>query len=710
MRESRKTVINVLAAALLAAVVPFPLHALAAGAEPAAGSGVKLLQAEPQQIVACKRVRNFYTGSHLRVIKLDQAFADKVLDRYIDSLDSTRMIFLKSDVESFRKRSADMLSLLDDCSLGFGFGIYNTYTARKLERWNYAISLLDGKFDMSSKESYVFDRSKSEWPADRAEYDRLWRNRVQYELELLMLDGNDEKKAADLLRRRYRNYISFLSQVNDDDAFSAIENAFSAEMDPHTNYMAPKAAEEFNNEMNLKLEGIGATLTVKDEYVTVLKLVPGGPAEKSGQLAVNDRIVAAKDDHGKVTDLVGMRIDMAVTYIRGQKGSHARLQIQRGTGSGSRTFWADIVRDEIRLEDQAAKGSVKTSYDGRKIGVIKIPSFYTNLHSDVKKEIDSLKAQGIEGLVIDLRNNGGGLLTEATLTSGLFFSTGDVVQIADVNHRIESETDIDPSIQYAGPLTVLINRFSASASEIFAAAMADYGRGVIVGENSFGKGTVQQSRALDRIYDLYDRDLGSITFTIGKFYRVNGGSTQNRGVKPDIAFPPKVDPAVVGESELPNALEWDQIRPGNYHDLGMVTPEIVSALSKKHDERAENEQEFVFARKDFVNMQKVAAEKTAPLDFAELKKIRDESEVWELEKANARLKVLGKPAIKKLSDLPLDLEMPDGYLDEAVNITSDLASLEKVDAAGKAYSAAPVGRGDAKKADAAVPAESHKAK
>ena len=396
-----------------------------------------------------------------------------------------------------------------------------------------------------------------------------------------------------------------------------------------------------------------------------------------------------------------MRIDMAVTYIRGQKGSHARLQIQRGTGSGSRTFWADIVRDEIRLEDQAAKGSVKTSYDGRKIGVIKIPSFYTNLHSDVKKEIDSLKAQGIEGLVIDLRNNGGGLLTEATLTSGLFFSTGDVVQIADVNHRIESETDIDPSIQYAGPLTVLINRFSASASEIFAAAMADYGRGVIVGENSFGKGTVQQSRALDRIYDLYDRDLGSITFTIGKFYRVNGGSTQN---------PPKVDPAVVGESELPNALEWDQIRAGNYHDLGMVTPEIVSALSKKHDERAENEQEFVFARKDFVNMQKVAAEKTAPLDFAELKKIRDESEVWELEKANARLKVLGKPAIKKLSDLPLDLEMPDGYLDEAVNITSDLASLEKVDAAGKAYSAAPVGRGDAKKADAAVPAESHKAK
>ena len=368
------------------------------------------------------------------------------------------------------------------------------------------------------------------------------------------------------------------------------------------------------------------------------------------------------------------------------------------------------MRDEIRLEDQAAKGSVKTSYDGRKIGVIKIPSFYTNLHSDVKQAIDSLQAQGIEGLVIDLRNNGGGLLTEATLTSGLFFSTGDVVQIADVNHRIESETDIDPSIQYAGPLTVLINRFSASASEIFAAAMADYGRGVIVGENSFGKGTVQQSRALDRIYDLYDRDLGSITFTIGKFYRVNGGSTQNRGVKPDIAFPPKVDPAVVGESELPNALEWDQIRAGNYHDLGMVTPEIVSALSKKHDERAENEQEFVFARKDFVNMQKVAAEKTAPLDFAELKKIRDESEVWELEKANARLKVLGKPAIKKLSDLPLDLEMPDGYLDEAVNITSDLASLEKVDAAGKAYSAAPVGRGDAKKADAAVPAESHKAK
>ena len=229
-------------------------------------------------------------------------------------------------------------------------------------------------------------------------------------------------------------------------------------------------------------------------------------------------------------------------------------------------------------------------------------------------------------------------------------------------------------------------------------------------EPSFGRGTVQQSRALVRIYDLYDRDLGSITFTIGKFYRVNGGSTQNRGVKPDIAFPPKVDPAVVGESELPNALEWDQIRAGNYHDLGMVTPEIVSALSKKHDERAENEQEFVFARKDFVNMQKVAAEKTAPLDFAALKKIRDEREVWELEKANARLKVLGKPAIKKLSDLPLDLEMPDGYLDEAVNITSDLASLEKVDAAGKAYSAAPVGRGDAKKADAAVPAESHKAK
>ena len=376
-------------------------------------------------------------------------------------------------------------------------------------------------------------------------------------------------------------------------------------------------------------------------------------------------------DAGKMQDIIGWRLDEVVDLIKGPKGTRVRLEIQRGEGAARQSQVVELQRDEVRLEDRAAKSSVIEA-QGKKIGVINIRSFYNNLHLDVIKELEKLKKQKVDGILIDLRDNGGGALSEATDLTGLFIKSGPVVQVRDSIGRIALEEDNDDRSYYSGPLTVLINRYSASASEIFSAALSDYGRALVIGDTSFGKGTVQQNRPLKKIYDFYDKELGNVQYTIAKFYRINGGSTQHKGVEPDIHFPSLIDSSETGESVEPNALPWDKIQPANYQPVGQFTA-LLPELEKRHTTRVASDPEFRYVTEDITWYQQEKQKKVISLNEAERIRERDELDAKSLQRTNERLVRMGKPKISKLADLPADLEFPDGYLQEAANITADLA-------------------------------------
>ena len=374
-------------------------------------------------------------------------------------------------------------------------------------------------------------------------------------------------------------------------------------------------------------------------------------------------------------DIIGWRLDEVVDLIKGPKGTKVRLEIQRGDGAARQSQIVELQRDEVRLEDRAAKSSVVTA-EGKKIGVINIRSFYNNLHLDVIKELEKLKKQKVDGILIDLRDNGGGALSEATDLTGLFIKSGPVVQVRDSIGRVAVEEDTDGKSYYSGPLTILINRYSASASEIFSAALSDYGRAHIVGDTTYGKGTVQQNRPLKKIYDFYDKELGNVQYTIAKFYRINGGSTQHKGVEPDIRFPSLIDSKEIGESVEPNALPWDKIQAANYQTVGQFT-KLLPSLQKRHDERVAQEPEFRYVLEDIAWYQQEKQKKTISLNEAVRVQERDDLDAKSLQRVNERLTRMGKAKVTKLSDVPSDIEFPDGYLQEAANITADLAQAQK---------------------------------
>ncbi|TFH90215.1 carboxy terminal-processing peptidase [Vibrio ouci] len=628
-----------------------------------------VLAPEVQHETASKRVTSRFTRSHYKHFSLNDQFSQAIFERYIEMLDFNRNIFTQADIDSFNSWSAGIDDQLKSGDNQIAFDVYNLSIKRRYERFQYALGLLDKEMTFDSDETIELDRSESAWPQSTAELDELWRKRVKYDALNLKLTGKDWDEIKEVLGKRYNNALKRLSQTHNEDAFQLYMNAFAREVDPHTSYLSPRSADQFQTEMNLSLEGIGAVLQMTDDYTVIRSLVAGGPASNSKQLAEGDRIIGVGQDGEEIVDVIGWRLDDVVQLIKGPKGTKVNLQILP-EGKDVKAEVITIVRDKIRLEDRAVKSEV-IEKDGKKIGVLEVPSFYVGLAKDTDKLINELKEKGVDGIIVDLRNNGGGALTEATALSGLFITSGPVVQVRDSYGRINVNSDTDGQISYKGPLTVLVNRYSASASEIFAAAMQDYGRAIVLGENSFGKGTVQQHRSLNHIYDLFDKELGYVQYTIQKFYRIDGGSTQNKGVAPDIAFPTAVDPSETGESVEDNALPWDSIDKAKYQVL-QRNEAMIGKLTAKHQVRIAKDLEFRFIAEDIEKYKAEKDDNTLSLNEKTRKAESDKADKKRLDRINQRQKALGEETFSTLDDVPKDYEAPDAYLDESVAIMVDM--------------------------------------
>ena len=643
--------------------------------------GLPILQQESQHSVAAKRVSALFTRAHYKEITLDNALSEQVFDRFLKSLDSNKQVLLKEDIDAFREYQDDFDEALSRGNMKVAYDMFNVTSERRLQRFEYALSLLDEKFDFEKAgDKFYYDREDAQWPTSEKELNEIWRQRVKYDALNLILAGKTWEEAKDLLTKRYNRAIKRLKQTQSEDVFQSVMNSFARTIEAHTSYLSPRNAERFQMDMNLSFEGIGAVLQSEDDFTIIKSIVAGGPADKSNALKPEDKIIGVAQDDEDFVDVVGWRLDEVVDLIKGPKGSTVRLQVQKGASESKSMSVVSLTRDKIKLEDRAAKSEVYTPDSGphkdEKLGVITIPSFYNNLHADVEKEIAKLNAQDVKGIIVDLRGNGGGSLTEATLLTGLFIEKGPVVQIRYGEGKISVNRDTDGSVSYDGPLTVLVDRYSASASEIFAAAMQDYNRALIVGEQTFGKGTVQQHRGLGRIYDLYENPLGSVQFTIAKFYRINGGSTQHKGVVPDITYPSPIDPAEWGESQEESALPWDSIDRANYATFGDAQ-NALDVLTAKHNKRIMQDPEFGYLQEDIRDYKEKKERDYVSLVESERLAEKDADEKLELKRANERLARMGKEPVESMDDLPDDLEELDPFLDEAANITYDMLNTGK---------------------------------
>jgi carboxyl-terminal processing protease len=637
------------------------------------------LSQESQHVAAAKRISSQFLRTHYKQIDLDDELSVKIFDRFIRSLDFNRNVFSAEDIKRFAAYRIKFDDAIERGNLSIAYEIYQLNMQRRTERYEYALSLLDKEFNFElANDKFIYDREEAEWAKSNEELDELWRQRVKYDALNLKLAGKDWLKTQELLTKRYERAIKRLTQTSSEDVFQTVMNSFARSIEAHTSYLSPRNAERFQMEMNLSFEGIGAVLLSEDDFTTIRSVVPGGPADLSNNIKPEDKIVGVAQDTGEFVDVIGWRLDEVVELIKGPKGSIVKLQVVKGSSESLVPVVVKLTRDKIKLEDRAAKSEVFIPKDGpnkeQKLGVISIPSFYNNLHKDVRKEIDSLNEQGVRGIIVDLRGNGGGSLTESTLLSGLFIDKGPVVQIRDGAGRIRLEKDVDGEVFYDGPLTVLVDRYSASASEIFAAAMQDYNRALILGEQTFGKGTVQQHRPLGRIYDLYENPLGSVQFTIAKFYRINGGSTQHKGVIPDILFPSVIDHADWGESQEENALPWDSIARANYTTFG-ENKNTVKGLTELYNQRIKKE--FNYINEDVERYKIKKEDKTISLVETERLKEKTEIEERNLIRTNERLSRLGLEKVENLDDLPEELETVDPFLEEAANITYDVLTMGK---------------------------------
>ena len=629
-----------------------------------------------QHSISTKRVTARLTQSHYEKFKLDDEFASKIFNRYIDFLDPAHNTFLQSDVEEMRAKYGTKLDdQLYAGELGAAFDMYDLMTKRRYERYKYALSLLDKEPDLKANDQIEVERDKAPFPKTTAEADKLWEERVKNDIINLYLKEKKWPEIKKTLVKRYDLAIKRLTQIKADDILQTYLNAFAREIDPHTSYLSPRAAKAFQESMNLSLEGIGATLSMEDDITSIRSLVPGAPAARSKKISVGDKIVGVgQGEKGEIEDVIGWRLDDVVDKIKGKKGSIVRLEIE--PEKGGKTKIISLTRDKVRIEDSAAKLSVD-KVDGKNIAVIKIPSFYIGLTSDVRKLLAQMKEKKADALIIDLRENGGGSLTEVIELSGLFIKEGPVVQVRDAFNRIKVHEDpeADKSI-YDGKLMVMVNRHSASASEIFAAAMQDYNRAIIVGQQTFGKGTVQQSRSLNFVYDLDKDPLGYIQYTIQKFYRINGGSTQLKGVNADIKFPELINAAKTGESFEDNALPWDKIPAASYQEAGHAR-DAVETLTQKHEERVAKNPEFIVVNEDIAIRKDRDERKFMLLNLAERKKENKADEDRRLKNLNERFKREGKKPLKDIDALPKDYEAPDFYLKETEQMMVDWLEIDK---------------------------------
>ena len=630
--------------------------------------------------------------SHFSQVKLDDKLSAEMLDRYLDLLDGNRSYFLASDVNEFATWRTQLDDAIRSGRIEPAFAIFQRYRERNRSALASALKSLATEPDFTVDESYTFDRAKSPWPTTQAELDDLWRRRVKNDALSLELTGKSWAEAQDLLRKRYERLQKRSEQVSADDVFEGFMNSLAHVYDPHSNYFSPRSSEEYNIAMRLSYQGIGASLQTVDDYVTIMNIIPGGPAAKSGQLKANDRITAvAQGKSGDMVDVVGWRLDDVVQLIRGPADSVVRLSILPGGASpGSKEVVQEYQRGTVTLEAQAAqKKPLRTIEDpGKvtKIGIIDVPSFYQDYDAraagkqdyrsttrDVERLVKELRAEGMQALVLDLRGNGGGLLTEAAGLVGLFVPEGPVVQLRETGGRTEVLDDPEPGVLWDGPLTVLVDRSSASASEIFAGAIQDYGRGLILGQQTFGKGTVQNMFQLDRWALGPDAGFGQLTVTIGKYYRISGESTQNRGVSPDISLPSFIDPTDMGESVMDYALPWDRIPAASaYHPPTTPLQAAATALNVAHTARLTHDPDLKALQGDLAAVTELRKEKSVSLNLAKRKTERDRLEAERLARENTRRAAHGEPALKDAEAMAA-AEAPDAVLTEAVRITADWA-------------------------------------
>ena len=617
----------------------FALATLAQAAVPDTLTPPPELKPLPQQIQAARYVAGMLTLFHYKPTPLNDAMSEKIFDQYVKSLDAEKFFFTQSDVDQL----TELRTKLDDAIVGNNlspaFSIFNLYTKRASERFAYAKTLLKDGFDFNQQESIQYRRDKEAWPQSDAEMRDLWRKRVKNDWLRLKLAGMNDKTIIETLGKRYDNFRKRLSRAKSEEAFESFMNAYTMAVDPHTNYMGPRATEEFDIAMKLSLIGIGAVLADKNDYTTIRELVPGGPAALSGQLHVGDRILGvAQGKNGTVEDVLGWRLDDTVRLIRGTADSTVVLDIlPASAGPDGKHQLVPLVRKKITLEAQSAKKAILPVTDGdatRRIGVITLPSFYedfearkkddpgyTSATRDVARLLGELKSEKVDAVLIDLRNNGGGSLGEAIELSGLFIGKVPVLQERDAKGAISVLSNSRSDIAWDGPLGVLINRGSASASEIFAAAIQDYGRGLVIGERSFGKGTVQNVANLDRIAKSDKSQFGELKYTTAQFFRVNGGTTQLRGVTPDIAFPTVSEGDDLGESSFENALPWMQIKAANYSPSDALKA-LEPVLAKRNDAREMNDKGVLCLKQDIAEYELQYKKNAISLNEAERRKER----------------------------------------------------------------------------------------
>ena len=539
---------------------------------------------------------------HYRYISFDDNLSASVFDNYLKLLDPSHLHFLASDTKELNIYRLQLDDDIKKGELSAAYNIFNRYQKRRIERLLFVINLLENQYDsidFEIEEFFNIDRKEADWPAQQAEMDELWRKRIKNNILALKLSDSPTDDIRTTLLKRYKSRLNRLSKTRSQDIFQNFMTALSQSYGPHTQYFSPRLSENFDINMSLSLEGIGAVLTIDNEYTKVVRLVTEGPADKAGQLKPSDHITAVgQGKTGEMVDVVGWRLDDVVGLIRGKRNTVVRLTIAPSGSESQQPKTIQIVRNRVKLEDQSAKSEVleiESNGQTKRVGIISLPTFYLDFKAyrrgdpnyksttgDVRKLIKELKKSDIEGLVIDLRNNGGGSLQEVNSLVGLFIKQGPTVQIRNTNGRIDLLGDADAEVLYGGPLVVMVNRLSASASEIFAGAIQDYNRGIVVGGQTFGKGTVQSLLPVNQ---------GQIKLTLAKFYRVSGNSTQNRGVLPDIYFPESVDIEQIGESSLPEALPWDQIRSASYNSLATIKP-LIPKLTELHQQRVKQDPEF----------------------------------------------------------------------------------------------------------------------
>lgn len=637
--------------------------------------------------------------THFRDLSINDSLSSDVFDAYLNYLDSQRIYLTREDIDKFDAVRFRLGSALKTGQLQPGFDIYNTVQQRIVERLQFALGLIDqgiDKLDFSTDETILLDRSDADWEPNKAALDALWVKRIKNAVLAQRLNGAEDEEIEETLSRRYEGQLKRASQVRSEDAFQAYMNAFTGMWDPHTSYFSPRTSENFNINMSLSLEGIGAVLQADNEYTKVVRLVPGGPAAKQGQLQPADRIVSVtQEDEEKAVNVIGWRLDEVVDLIRGPRESTVTLEVIPANATDETvTRTISIKRDKVKLEEQSASSDVielERGSDTYRIGVINIPTFYADFRAmqqgdpdyksttrDVRRLIEQLQEDGVEGLVIDLRNNGGGALHEANDLVGLFIDEGPTVQIRNSANDVQVLTDQDPSVTYDGPLVVLVNRMSASASEIFAGAIQDYGRGLVVGSQTFGKGTVQAVRPLNH---------GQLKITQSKFYRVSGGSTQHKGVIPDIEIPSRVDKTRIGEDALDHALPWDQIEAvphARYFDFSG----IIDDLRKRHETRFETNAEFRLLQQEIDFLKEQREQDSVSLNLEARKVYQTQVERTRLAIANARRDIRGEVPFKTVDELDewqeqqsADLDTSDEELDfiirEGGHIMADMLELDR---------------------------------